>query len=459
MLVILPIANSVKAATTHSIPASSSLTTLDKPLQELNVKPQKEYTEGFFAYEQTMEHPLDEDLIIFDKEANFASSHFTQRVSFQLTQFRAQTNFASTTFHKSANFKWAIFYQEVDFSHATFIGEIDFYSAFFKNNANLYDVKFYANADFQATAFFKEANFASDSFLQNATFYNASFNGKTSFNDAIFYKDANFSYTTYASVIDFSKTKFEQTANFQHADFNGQAYFNDTKLPKYLDFSHINNIKNVIDLTSTLPPAADQQCLINLVGTDISKIKLRYDKFKLYFPIGTDKDEISYVYEGLLNSLNNNGYTDNYKDLYIEYQKYLYLKDNHWLMNAIVKYCWNYGFNKERVFYLTGGLLLFFSLINSFCLSWLLHHAYSIQFLIRKDQKSIKHHHLLITFIDDFPRSVVYTSFIFFGGLLGLRSGEYRFRSHNVFVNFYLILIMSSGVISTMLILNYIIGK
>ena len=64
--------------------------------------------------------------------------------------------------------------------------------------------------------------------------------------------------------------------------------------------------------------------MINLVGSDIDRIKINYEQFKLWFPkFTTYQDRIS-TYESLLEKFNNQGYKESYKLLDIEFKEFLY---------------------------------------------------------------------------------------------------------------------------------------
>ena len=137
-----------------------------------------------------------------------------------------------------------------------------------------------------------------------------------------------------------------------------------TLLPEFLDLTD-TKISNTLDLTRLLPPE-NGMCNIILRNTDISKIKMRYDNFHLYFePYMLEhsefKDEIGSVYEGLLNNFKTNGYLDSFEKLDIEYREWQSKTD----VGLKISDWWSkFGYQRWRIIIYTLAFILFFSVIN-----------------------------------------------------------------------------------------------
>jgi hypothetical protein len=132
-------------------------------------------------------------------------------------------------------------------------------------------------------------------------------------------------------------------------------------MPDILDFS---NVKITEEVDFSKAKKVDSICKINIYGTDISKIKLRYEMFKLYFP---KKDNIPFelqanVYEQLLNNFKKNGYIRSYEKLDKEYKELYYIEKGgmYKIVNLFQKYWWGYGYDKLSILLYTIGFFVFF---------------------------------------------------------------------------------------------------
>lgn len=155
---------------------------------------------------------------------------------------------------------------------------------------------------------------------------------------------------------DFSKTNFDSTSSL---------IFFDTFLPDTLDLSDCK-VGGYINLLNTYPKKKDFRSQLNIMGTDVTKVKLQYKNFHLFIPDSVLDDPnkidvVSNIYELLLNNFERDGFQDSYRSLDIEYKKWQSKRD--WTL-IISNYWWNFGYSKWRILIFTTGFLLLFSLFN-----------------------------------------------------------------------------------------------
>jgi uncharacterized protein YjbI with pentapeptide repeats len=393
-------------------------------------------------------------------------SEFANTLSFQLSRFEQGVLTPGSIFYKDINFQWAQLSKNTVMSYSVFKGTVNFYNAIFLGKeANFYGVTFdqsvwFKDADFKSPTDFSDAKFAGD--LQNtnqvnADFQNAVFRDTVKFNGANFSTPASFSNVTFQDNVNFSNATFGYSVNFSNASFNGKTNFYNTKLPVYLDFSHIIHINNKIDLTTTSSSAFGERTKINLVNSRIDKILINYNQFELYFPDNASHKQIAYVYESLLNSFKNRGLNKDYRELYIEYEHYKYDLNEQSYMALIQDWWWDYGFAKERIFIWIGAIIGIFTLINNLFIMWLMRYAFEVSFLTPYCQNTNVQDNRFVQFMQNIPVSLIYTTVIFFGSLLGFKREFTYFKNHHILVNVYLFTIMVTGLVCAMFILNFLV--
>jgi len=352
---------------------------------------------------------------------NDAGNDFSQEVDFSDAQFKTNADFEYNTFKKSAHFSGTDFFDGADFSLAEFGDDASFSSATFD-----------ATSNFDNTVFKKDAVFLSSKFLKHTFFRKTHFHGTVSFLQSEFHDTANFTGTTFPKHVDFShlnlkgRINFEQSvfckyADFSQEDFSDSGYFLFKKavLPDTLNFSENSKINNEIDLTvADLTDLAGKdsskgknfkQHYIFLYKSDISKFHFNYTHFKLLFTdpntgLEMPVDEKEAVYEQTLKNFQDRGQQVSYRLLDIEYQNFVWSRSGFRMIGWVPRLWWNFGYDKEYVFYWTGFFLLLFTLINCFLLDYLNDNVYEVENIPQ---------HLVTTFSITSIASRIWYSFVY----------------------------------------------
>ena len=321
--------------------------------------------------------------------------------------------------------------------------------------------------------------------FSTAQFFNTNFDSRTYFRLVDFNEWVDFRHSTFAQIVSFKGSTFASEANFVGADFGSVADFSSANfkdkvvftycsLPDTLYFGYVQTSK-VIDLTNTvidtikgtdkydLSPEiiSSKRCLIDLYGTDISKLKFDYSRFRILKKIkrtfGRDtyeypRRQLSNVYEQVLRMQQDNGFIDGYEVADKEYQEFKYTYAKVWYsdpksffdfsINWLQKRWWDYGYNKWLIFRGTGILLLLFTIVNWCWFRSMNEKVYMIDEVYKPEEQGLK---LLDAFF--------YTSLIFFGIKLSIK--DIRFQNYGGTI--YLFVQYVCGVICLGFIVNFII--
>lgn len=276
---------------------------------------------------------------------------------------------------------------------------------------------------------------------QGLSYKEQDFRQEAYFEDEIFQLEAHFGNAHFGSRASFSNTTFKEGAIFDGA-----------LLPDTLEFSNVKEIGAEIDFTNARKDSG--VCHINLLRSDISKIKLRYDIFRLYFPDETRIEEKSNVYEALLAKFKADRYDDSYETLDIEYRKFLYAIRGQWVWNALQNYWWNYGYSKEWIFVWIGYFLWVFTIINWFYYDYLSTKVYSIKSLSLQQMPTGWKRHFLKPLL-----ALTYTCFIFFGVKIDPEGIKELSGFRRYFALFYIFTVYSVGLICLAYLANFIVTK
>ena len=270
-----------------------------------------------------------------------------------------------------------------------FLNEADFYRAQFESKANFFAAQFDGEADFLNAQFDGKANFSITKFEGDADFSITKFEGETSFFFATFEGHADFKRAEFEDRADFSVAEFRDEADFSNAAFKGRVSFFGTILPDTLIFESVKT-SSLIDLTGTRLDSAKHAngrfCFIDLRDAPIEKFKLRYDKFRVYWPAiiyPVEYERLTYVYEGLLKNFKEHGYLTSYATLDLEYQAFRDLQNpnaTYWknLVNHANRHWNNYGYNKERIWLWTLLLLAISTLANWLAFPYMVREVYPV---------------------------------------------------------------------------------
>ncbi len=298
--------------------------------------------------------------------------------------------------------------------------------------------RYFGTPVFQNTKFFKGINFDYTKFERNLEFRNCEFNVelKSLVGNAFLQK---FGVGRIPSFF------VKDSLIFDGSHFKFGANFSNFILPRHLSFSGITS-GGIIDLSGVelLPhiDGGEDYCSIDLYGAPLDKIKFSYDKFRL--AISPIDDIASYekatnLYEQVLNKFENNGQLTSYEKLDKEYQEFRLLSNPNaniasWSLNLIQKYWNDYGYAKGRIWTWTGGLFIFFWIIN-----WLrFSHIYSNAYTTPSLQKSIDARNQYQTFsikerkfkklnTKGIDLAFYYTTIVFFG--LKIESKNFDFQN------------------------------
>ncbi|HAS42620.1 MAG TPA: hypothetical protein DCS93_19220 [Microscillaceae bacterium] len=215
-------------------------------------------------------------------------------------------------------------------------------------------------------------------FRQNVSFKNARFLGEARFNGVNFQKKVNFENAYFAKKLILRNTIFEGESEIS---------FKNATLPSILDISNLDlkKFKGIIDLTEAKFDANGQKkCTIYLGKTDLSKIKLDFDKFEL--PDNLSSNKKIETLTKLLEQQKKDGMRKGAIKADIQIRR-LATKDIRVLGNLFDLFgnlWWNYSYNKERIFYWTLALFTFFWFYNFVWLEKMFLKVYKIDILVKK---------------------------------------------------------------------------
>ncbi|WP_299244130.1 pentapeptide repeat-containing protein [uncultured Aquimarina sp.] len=293
------------------------------------------------------------------------------------------------------------------------------------------------------------------SYIRQDSIYNGNFE------HSIFYKDVDFTLTKFSGITNFQNTEFKEKVIFlnnsfydkiifTNSSFNNELLLDDCSLPDSLFFDGIKNIKTPIDFSYVnTEKTKNGYCNVILSGTDISKLKLSYSQFRLFFN-ETDRIETKkIIYERLLAVQKDNGFVEGYKILDKEYKSYKNNTDHPTFgkfYDFLDSFWWDYGYDKNRIFIWSFLLYLIFVLINT----WLLYR----KILFEKVLDSKKLHKLLSK--KSYPTIVIslfVTGYLFFGLKFEVENLKYK----NLTLTFYLFFIYITGLICIAYMANLII--
>ncbi|WP_133126856.1 pentapeptide repeat-containing protein [Legionella nagasakiensis] len=444
-------------------PNNEQLQVIEQTIQSYPLEKQLVQPHRYFL---TNAQPVNVVKQTFDKTQDYSQTTFQEEVSFFLTTFKKPVKFILAVFMKDVifsnvmsqtfiNFEWAVFKENASFTYNQFDNQTNFYQAVFKKTVNFYSSKFmYSN--FTDVNFDNDAIFTKATFKKTTLFIDASFAGHANFNEASFAGEANFGRTIFQGDVTFNRATFKEFASFSYAQFHGHVSFNHTELPKHLDFSYVTTIRNIINFNN-INELYNYKTKINLVGTDISKLKLDYSFFSLHFPEGTSDADVRNVYEDLIKLQEYYGYDDGYKKIMIEYNTYNYLKNKQYIKYFFDKYMWNFGFDKTNLILIVIYIIIFWSLINNFFYTTLEQEVYHIPFLNIQSENKVIENNVFLRYLFYLPLSLIYTVLIIMGGFLSFHTFFPAIKKKNLFLAICLLLMVISGIVSIFLILKFIV--
>jgi hypothetical protein len=269
------------------------------------------------------------------------------------TIFQHPVYFASCVF---STFDWSFKVNPYFIEHTKFDSIV-----VFENNRYLASLQF-SRDTFYGQLIFRGQIDKSPSFVSSYFSAGISFGNESLWSDILgtkrngFKDNLIFNLCTLKGKFDLSNCQF---------DSNATLIIKETFLPDTLDLSD-TRLSKPIDLTQVYPNISSNKCQINLMGTDIELIKMKYGNFHLYFPDSIfydpySKDVISRTYEALLNNFKNNGFIDSYEQLDKEYK--LWQSKYKWTLKLSYVW-WQFGYEKWLILLWTPAILILFTSYN-----------------------------------------------------------------------------------------------
>jgi hypothetical protein len=204
----------------------------------------------------------------------------------------------------------------------------------------------------------------------------------------------------------------------------------------------------ILDLRFLRSKIDGQRIALDLTSCPIDRILIDYRNFKLAFKL-SDGDLINSVYETLLDNFKKNGQSESFKLLDIEYKSFKN-KRKVPIIGAVWDQCnvlwWNYGYSRERVFFCTIFILIFFSIINVFLYRRLNNEIYNIENFSPLSSGKL-------SFFMSFKYSLTYTAIIFFK----FNVSAEKLKLTNTILLMWFALIYLSGLFCTFFIINAIL--
>lgn len=241
-----------------------------------------------------------------------------------------------------------------------------------------------------------------------------------------------------------------RTLSLANSSINGEFRMDKFVLPDTIDLSNVDmsNAEGNIDLTNYRP--TDKICLINLYGTDVSRIRLDYRNFKLFFLPNDDSKEkqdevIESIFVKLLEGFKNRGMEWSYRMLDVDYREYLHTRNGSLLgrvANWIDKHWWYYGYDKSKVLWNSLGFFSFCCLVNMLYWKKWIFSVYRIDNLEVMARNIGNNWPSLLKYLGYFVVMIISTGFVFWG--IRLEVTKLRFQE-------------SIG-ISIMILIQHVIG-
>lgn len=385
----------------------------------------------------------DQIIVPFDY-LNFSHTKQDSALNFRLLDFKGDVDFSFSKFYSANNFNGCAFEGWVDFT------AVDFNT-----------ISKTAEQDRNSTTSNTSISFFSSYFKSYAQFQGLTCNNPISFGLCLFDSTANFSRSSFNEYASFGGCRFSQNLYFNDADFKNGADFSDIVLPDTLDFYNVKTEKE-IELTTAVLDSSKNVCYINLARSDINRIRLNYNLYKLYFYPNEKENEITSVYQKLLKKFKDEGFEDSYQKLDIEFQKYKYEQSGQWFRSWIQEWWWNYGYNKEKVFRNTFSLLFFFFFINvligfKWGYNFLIKEVYEIQNIETEvDRLEAKYERNKVRlFVAWLPMIFIYTGMLFF--ILNLNVKHLRFT--HKWALMYVLTVFIVGLACAAYIINFVLDK
>ncbi len=430
---------------------------------------------------------------------------------FNNATFDSAAKFSSASFNSTANFSDATFNSLAEFSDATFDSTADYFSANFKSTTDFSLANFHSTADFMYTTFDSTADFSMANFYSTADFRNATFDVTAFFLETRFVSIADFRFAEFRDRVLFKPNTLPEFLDMRHVTqiakpidmtYSGKArsgerckialtkadvskiwinmelfevwfpadtsyrascIWHDTTIKS--TYLPINNNRFLEYEYKTMYAIGDTMFVrVHTPSFDSQLYKFEYDT--LYSKcdmivdttISPSYDDQLAVYEGVLKQFENRGRKESYEILDKEYRHFVnrhkggIYKGIDWFQSL----WWGYGYNPERVFGITLGLWLLFTIINLKFYRCLNENVYAVSFLGSRRRPIFGRPKTWMRYL---LQTLAYTAVVFFG--LKMSLDKFRkgiIKDHPVLFS-YLMIVYVSGLVCFGFIVNIIFTK
>lgn len=364
---------------------------------------------------------------IFHRDIAFDNNEFREFIH------RPGMDKADSGYHSNSIISNSIFLGSVDFVDNRFYCPLEFSNVVFHGPVKFFNNGYSDTPDSVLAPHFNGTEFKKGiSFLMLRT------------PDWKFLTDLSFSNSQVAGAIDLSGCSFLG---------DSKLILDNTRLPDTLNLQD-TRLGGMLDLTNMRTAGIGRICEVNLVNTDLDKIKMVYSNFHLYFPYhmadsAQYRDLVSSTYQNLLANFKKNGFDDSYRQLDIEFKDWQSRSDYFTFIDRI---WWRYGYEKLRILGWVVLFILFFGLLNTFIYKSLME-TYTIKEL--RSDTYIPSRYYAIRMFQKYGISCLYTSFIFFKLSLDFD----KLKVKNLTMLFVILMEYGIGLICTAYLLNWIIGR
>lgn len=379
---------------------------------------------------------------IYYGNVKFSDCKITDKLLYDLSIFNSLVKFEKCIFSKGFNIGGDRSIQE---AYSKLHDEIIFKECEFED-------KLFCRAIFDSLVCFSDCSFMYASFekcvfsdlllikycwFQNSiSLFNSTINEITTF-QVLFESDVDLSFTEISDSISFIDTQFK-----------GELIFHNTVLPQYIDLRG-SSFRNDLNFWNTTFSDSLELCKICLERADIEKIELDYNKFQLDFKeFKNDWQKQEYLYLRLLQNFKNRDNKSSYEKLHKEYLgKILERKWTEKQLSVSIQFLkkiwWNYGYNKEFIFYWTLVFIFLFTIINHRYYFFLNDRVYCIPLLKKRSLYNV----------------FLYTCVIFFGLKLNLDVLKKVETTKDKVMQIYIFAIYIIGFICLAYMINSILSK
>lgn len=404
---------------------------------------------------------------------DFSDSVFKEAVDFSDSQFDSILGFTRSQFYSTADFSKSHFDKHMAFFFSQFYSSASFAFSHFNSYAVFMESHFNSLVSFHKTHFDSSTAFIESHFASSSNFNESHFNSTAYFTSTCFVGVVNFRNVNFSSDVSFVSSHFTSTAKFSGSKFGGKVNFSHAVLPEFLFFDKITQIEQKIDFSRAVLDSGRTVCHIDMTHSDLSKIKLRYSRFQLFFSDRTlNNDDKSNVYEQLLKTQKDYGFTTSYEKLDKEYQQFQYEIKNRAWVGDLERLWWDYGYDKQLIFWNTLKVFSCFWLINLIFFRRISIKIYRIENIwksFKRSDKTVFSIPLLLprfmrrrngithNSVKIYPSTFVYSLFYTFLVFFGLRMSIEQINFRNKAGVLYLFLQYVAGIVCLAYLANYII--